>query len=80
MTQGATPGWHSAIEAEQASACGRVERLWRFASRHVDARHVEVWLPPGYESKARAGQRFAVLYMQDGQMLFDAKTTWTRPS
>ncbi|MBL8327621.1 MAG: alpha/beta hydrolase [Rubrivivax sp.] len=53
---------------------GRLERMDRFASRHVDPRPVDVWLPPGYD-----GQRpHAVLYMHDGQMVFDADTTWNR--
>jgi enterochelin esterase-like enzyme len=53
---------------------GRIERLADFPSRHVQARHVDVWLPPGYS----ASVPHAVLYMHDGQMLFDAKTTWNR--
>jgi predicted alpha/beta superfamily hydrolase len=57
----------------QASA-GRIERLENFASTHIDARHVDVWLPPGYTSE----KRYAVLYMHDGQMLFDPKTTWNK--
>ena len=55
-------------------ATGRIERLASFPSRHVDARHVDVWLPDGY-SPAR---RYQVLYLHDGQMLFDAATTWNR--
>jgi enterochelin esterase-like enzyme len=51
---------------------GRVERLMDFPSRHVDARHVDVWLPPTYSPQRPC----AVLYMHDGQMLFDARTTW----
>ena len=53
-------------------ATGRIERLENFASQHVAARHVDVWLPAGY-SPAR---RYQVLYMHDGQMLFDPATTW----
>ena len=53
-------------------AVGRVERLADFPSRFVDARHVDVWLPEGYSP----AKRYAVVYMQDGQMLFDARTTW----
>lgn len=53
---------------------GRVERLADFPSRHVAARHVDVWLPPGYGD----GQRHPVLYMHDGQMLFDPEHTWNR--
>lgn len=52
---------------------GRVERL-QVASRHVDARPVDVWLPAGHGPS----RRHAVLYMHDGQMLFDAGTTWNR--
>ena len=53
---------------------GRVERLADFASRHVDARHVDVWLPSDYS----AAKRYDVLYMHDGQMLFDAAKSWNR--
>jgi enterochelin esterase-like enzyme len=53
---------------------GRLERLSDVPSRHLAPRTVDVWLPPGYD-----GQRpHAVLYMHDGQMLFDATTTWNR--
>jgi enterochelin esterase-like enzyme len=55
-------------------AAGRIERLADFSSRHVDARHVDVWLPADY-SPAR---RYQVLYMQDGQMLFDASKSWNK--
>ncbi|MCL7960489.1 MAG: alpha/beta hydrolase-fold protein [marine benthic group bacterium] len=34
-------------------------------------RHVEVWLPPGYDEDQEA--RFPVLYMSDGQNLFDPR-------
>jgi len=53
---------------------GRVERLPGLASRHVAPRPVEVWLPRGYDGT----RPHAVLYMHDGQMLFDAHTTWNR--
>ena len=57
-------------------ASGRIERLANLASAFVAPRHVDVWLPEGYDTAARAGQRFKVLYMQDGQMLFDPASTW----
>lgn len=53
---------------------GRLERWAAFPSRHVDPRPVEVWLPPGYDGR----RPHAVLVMHDGQMLFDAATTWNR--
>ena len=55
-------------------AQGRIERLANMPSRFVDARHVDVWLPEGYTP----AQRYQVLYMHDGQMLFDANTTWNK--
>ena len=57
---------------------GRIERMANFPSQHVDARHVDVWLPNNFESLKAAGQRFNVIYMHDGQMLFDAQTTWNK--
>ncbi len=62
-----------ATSVPQASA-GRIERLAPVVSRHVDERPVDVWLPPGYHP----AKRYAVLYMHDGQMLFDAATTWNK--
>ncbi len=48
---------------------GRVEKHPSFPSRHVQARHVDVWLPPGYGDDP--SRRYPVLYMHDGQNLFD---------
>ena len=53
---------------------GRIERLAAMPSRHVAPRHVDVWLPRGYDGT----RPHAVLYMHDGQMLHDATTTWNR--
>jgi predicted alpha/beta superfamily hydrolase len=53
---------------------GTVKRLEKFASEYVDARNVDVWLPDGYSTK----KKYAVLYMHDGQMLFDGTTTWNK--
>jgi enterochelin esterase-like enzyme len=53
---------------------GRIERLALPADGPVAARPVDVWLPPGYPDDAP----YAVAAMFDGQMLFDAGTTWNR--
>ncbi len=53
---------------------GIIQRIDAFPSKFIDPRPVDVWLPAGY-SPAR---RYAVLYMQDGQMLFDADKTWNK--
>lgn len=44
-----------------------------FASQHVAARNVEIWLPPGY---GRDTVRYPVLYMHDGQNVFDPATSY----
>ena len=47
-----------------------------FGSKYLTlARDVLVWLPSGYEEAANAQNRYAVLYMHDGQNLFDAATS-----
>lgn len=53
---------------------GRIERLAQVPSQHVDPRHVDVWIP----AACSAQQPCQVLYMHDGQMLFDASTTWNK--
>lgn len=45
-----------------------------FPSKHFPTRDVLVWLPEDYNPS----QRYAVLYMHDAQMLFDASTSWNR--
>jgi len=53
---------------------GKVERIEKFKSQFIDARHVDVWLPEGYSDK----EKYSVLYMHDGQMLFDPASTWNK--
>jgi predicted alpha/beta superfamily hydrolase len=53
---------------------GRIERLDDFPSRFVEARPIDVWLPGDYSPL----KRYAVIYMQDGQGLFDADQTWNK--
>ncbi len=43
-----------------------------FSSDFVTPRHVDVWLPPGYD--ATAGSRYPVVYLHDGQNIFDPAT------
>ncbi|MCZ8193548.1 alpha/beta hydrolase-fold protein [Brevundimonas sp.] len=51
-----------------ARTTGRVERFDAPTSAGVLPRAVEVWLPPGYDG---ARTRHPVLYMQDGQNVFE---------
>ena len=50
----------------------RIEHL-EIDSNFLGKRSIDVWLPSGY---AGADKRYPVLYMHDGQMLFDLTTTW----
>ena len=57
-----------AVRAETPTS-GRLVEHADMASGHAAPRNVTVWLPPGYD----AGEgRYPVLYMHDGQNLFDA--------
>jgi predicted alpha/beta superfamily hydrolase len=50
---------------------GEIIRHENFASRFVEARNVDVWLPPGYTANPK--KKYAVVYMPDGQNLFNPK-------
>ncbi len=53
-------------------------RLHEFRSRIFrNTRFLRVWLPPGYDNSANAGQCYPVLYLNDGQNLFEAATSFT---
>ncbi len=56
------------------AASGTIQRFENFPSKYVSPRHVDVWLPEGYSTR----EKYAVLYMHDGQMLFDSATTWNK--
>ncbi len=43
-------------------------------SKYIAKRNVDIWLPPDYNQK----ESYPVLYMHDGQMLFDSTTTWNK--
>ncbi len=55
---------------------GTIQHFEKFKSSFVDARNIDVWLPDNYSEK----EKYAVLYMHDGQMLFDATITWNKQS
>lgn len=57
-----------------AVVSGYLKRHENFQSKYITARHVDVWLPEGYTTS----KKYNVLYMHDGQMLFDSATTWNK--
>lgn len=52
--------------------CGMIRHYENMNSNYVQSRNVDVWLPKGYSTQTK----YSVLYMQDGQMLFDSSATW----
>jgi len=55
-------------------ANGKIIHLQNFHSNFINARNIDIWLPPGYHDS----MKFSVLYMHDGQMLFDPDITWNK--
>ncbi|WP_353147669.1 alpha/beta hydrolase-fold protein [Flavobacterium sp.] len=53
---------------------GQIKRIENFPSQNVATRTVDIWLPINYSET----KKYQVLYMHDGQMLFDGKTTWNK--
>ena len=53
---------------------GTINRIDSFPTKFISPRTVDVWLPSNY-SKSK---KYNVIYMHDGQMLFDATTTWNK--
>jgi predicted alpha/beta superfamily hydrolase len=51
---------------------GKIVQIVDFPSAYIDARTITIWLPEDYNKSAK----HPVLYMHDGQMLFDASKTW----
>jgi len=67
--------WAYAVHAPPLQATGRTESWQAFPSAHVAARNVDVWLPPSYGEDPQ--RRYPVLYMHDGQNLFDPALSYT---
>ena len=60
---------------KKISGEGITGAFWRYAnfpSKLVDTRNVDVWLPAGYSKN----KKYAVLYMHDGQNLFNPKESY----
>lgn len=66
--------WAYALRAPALQATGTTESWQDVPSQYIGARHVDVWLPPSYGRDPR--RRYPVLYMHDGQNLFDPALTY----
>ncbi|MDM7860496.1 alpha/beta hydrolase-fold protein [Alteromonas sp. ASW11-36] len=51
---------------------GQLDTIGSFESAFIPSRRIQVWRPDNYNSETK----YSVIYMHDGQMLFDATTTW----
>lgn len=56
-------------EISGASITGKIVRYVNFPSKFAESRNVDVWLPADYSKN----KKYAVLYMHDGQNLFNPK-------
>ncbi|MEO0423366.1 MAG: alpha/beta hydrolase-fold protein [Pseudomonadota bacterium] len=63
-----------ADDATPRVSAGTLDTLPAFEALHVPERTVRIWLPPDYPEAVP----YDVVYMHDGQMLFDAGTTWNK--
>ena len=64
----------SSATTVNVSDAGRLVKHSAFPSKFVSAREIDVWLPPGYD--AAQAERYPVIYMHDGQNLFDPATSY----
>lgn len=62
------------LEVATPGVTGRLLRHEALASRQVAPRNIDVWLPPGYDNDTT--RRYPVLYMHDGQNLFDPASSY----
>ncbi|KAA3600964.1 MAG: alpha/beta hydrolase [Calditrichaeota bacterium] len=61
-------------ETENINVTGTVKRFLNFESKFVESRHVDIWLPQSYSEDSY--KRFPVIFMHDGQNLFDPEKSY----
>ncbi len=67
--------WHDLANTVKRATMGAIEVIREFPMPQLGrSRRVWVYLPPNYETSDR---RYPVLYMQDGQNLFDESTSFS---
>jgi len=64
----------SAMQKRASTATGDIRRFPAFQSKLLNnERDIQIWCPPGYDNSK---DRYPVLYMHDGQNVFDAATSF----
>lgn len=71
---------NKSAQQEPQVSVGHLDTYTDFPSQYISARTVRVWTPgESGESRVESGERrYDVLYMHDGQMLWDATTSWNK--
>lgn len=62
--------------SSKKEASSRIEHVEAFKSQYIPARNIDIWLPQNYSED----KKYNVLYMHDGQMLYDSTATWNGQS
>jgi len=65
---------HTRVVDNVKLSSGTLLRIDSLSSKYIESRPVDIWLPKNYSNT----KKYAVLYMHDGQNLFDSTTTWNR--
>jgi predicted alpha/beta superfamily hydrolase len=71
------PGQKIVIESQNELpkvVSGTLDRIENFNSKYVTSRNIDIWLPENYSSE----KKYSVLYMHDGQMLYDPEQGWNK--
>ncbi len=53
---------------------GKLIEYKNFDSQYIKSRNVNIWIPENYSEK----DSYSVIYMHDGQMLYDPSSTWNK--
>ena len=69
-SKGQTPEQNTGLKVAE----GSLIRYKEFPSKWVPPRDIAIWLPQQYDPR----KKYRVLYMHDGQMLFDSTQTWNK--
>jgi enterochelin esterase-like enzyme len=73
-TESGTAGLPVILRGETATGDLRIHEFRSRVFRNT--RFLRVWLPPGYDDAANQGRRYPVLYLNDGQNLFEPSTAF----
>ena len=79
LPNGATLKAESPEQECKSTVTGTLEMIPLESNVFGNKRLLRVWLPPGYSEPVVAAKRYPVLYLFDGQMLFDRCTSQPFP-